>query len=414
MNLSLLAPMGLAALAALLLPLLLHLQRQSEARPTPFAALRWIGARLRPRRRVRFEEMLLLLLRLLLVAGVALLFARPVMTGAGADKPWVGVATTLDAQALRGAQSPASGDDEDDDGKPLANAQWHWLAPGFPSIDEARPGPRQPLSSLLRDVDAQLPPRTAVTAFVPDIVDGQDAERPRLSRKIDWRVVASIGTAGVDAGTSVAGPDAEAVANRVSGSNAANAASLSIRSSADRRGASRYLQAAASALGRSVDAGDTARELSRGARHLAWLAPGSVPPAIAHWTRSGGVLVLDAAGRMDGLPAGVASWRDREGRVLARESSFGRGRVIHLQSALSAQATPLLLDPGFANQFETWLDGAASAPARATALAAMPRTGGQGYKPVPQPVDAWLALLAVALLLLERWVATRAGRGIAP
>ncbi|MBC7657918.1 MAG: hypothetical protein H7147_12215, partial [Frankiaceae bacterium] len=33
MNLSLLAPAGLVALAALLVPLLLHLQRQSEARP---------------------------------------------------------------------------------------------------------------------------------------------------------------------------------------------------------------------------------------------------------------------------------------------------------------------------------------------------------------------------------------------
>ena len=398
MNLLLLAPIGLAALAALLWPLLLHLQRQSEARPTPFAALRWIGARLRPRRRIRLEEIFLLLLRLLLVASVALLFARPVMTGAGADKPWVGVATTLDAEALRAAQAPAPGKGGDDnDGKSLADARWFWLAPGFPSIDEPRPGPRQALSSLLREMDAQLPPRTALTVFVPDIVDGLDGERPRLSRKVDWQIVPSR-------------PEAGTAAVKT---NPAKPAPLAIRSSPDRDEASRYLQAAARALGRPVDASDTGRELSKGARHLAWLSPGPVPASIAQWTRSGGVLVLDAAARMEGASAGVPAWRDGEGRVLARESIFGRGRVIRLQSALSAQATPLLLDAGFPDQLESWLDGAAQAPARATAVAAMPRTGGQGYKPVPEPLDAWLALLAVALLLVERWVATRATRGLA-
>lgn len=404
MNLSLLAPIGLAALAALLLPLLLHLQRQSEARPTPFAALRWIGARLRPRRRVRLEELFLLLLRLLLVASVALLFARPVMTGASADKPWVGVATTLDAAALRAAQAADSGNggaDGSGDGKSLADARWHWLAPGFPLIEQTRPGPKQALSSLLRDIDARLPPRTAMTVFVPDIVDGLDGERPRLSRKIDWRTVASRQQPGIRANT----------AKQV---NASTAPPLAIRSSTDRNEASRYLQAATRALGRTVDAADTARELAKDTRHLAWLAPGQVPPAIAQWTRNGGVLVLDAAGRLEGMTAGVPVWRDRDGRVLAREASFGRGRVIHLQSALSASAAPPLLDPGFPDQLEAWLDGPLTAPARATALAAMPRTGGLGYKPLPEALDIWLALLAVALLLVERWVATRATRGLAP
>ena len=43
MNLALLLPAGLAALAALLLPLLIHLARRSEQRPTVFAALRGCG-----------------------------------------------------------------------------------------------------------------------------------------------------------------------------------------------------------------------------------------------------------------------------------------------------------------------------------------------------------------------------------
>ena len=42
MSLALLLPAGLAALAALLLPLLVHLARRSEQRPTVFAALQWL------------------------------------------------------------------------------------------------------------------------------------------------------------------------------------------------------------------------------------------------------------------------------------------------------------------------------------------------------------------------------------
>ena len=68
MNPVLLLPAGLAALAALALPLLVHLSRRQQQRPTVFAALRWLQARPRPRRRIRFDELLLLAVRLLLLA----------------------------------------------------------------------------------------------------------------------------------------------------------------------------------------------------------------------------------------------------------------------------------------------------------------------------------------------------------
>ena len=71
----LLAPLGLAALAALVVPLLVHLRRRTEEVPLDFAALRWLDPRPRPRRRLRFDEWLLLALRLLLVALLALLLA---------------------------------------------------------------------------------------------------------------------------------------------------------------------------------------------------------------------------------------------------------------------------------------------------------------------------------------------------
>ncbi len=75
MGLSLLFPLGLAALAAWLLPLLIHLARRQESRLTEFAALRWLRAQPRPRQRIRVDEWPLLLLRLLLLALLALLLA---------------------------------------------------------------------------------------------------------------------------------------------------------------------------------------------------------------------------------------------------------------------------------------------------------------------------------------------------
>src|SRR5690606_9148841 len=79
MSLALLLPAALAALGALLLPLLVHLARRSEQRPTDFAALRWLRRKPRPRRRIRFDERWLLALRLLLLALIALWLARPVL-----------------------------------------------------------------------------------------------------------------------------------------------------------------------------------------------------------------------------------------------------------------------------------------------------------------------------------------------
>ena len=64
MNLALLLPAGLAALAAVLLPLLIHLARRSEQRPTVFAALQWLRRKPKPRHRIRFDEWPLLLVRL--------------------------------------------------------------------------------------------------------------------------------------------------------------------------------------------------------------------------------------------------------------------------------------------------------------------------------------------------------------
>ncbi|MDW7600188.1 BatA domain-containing protein, partial [Stenotrophomonas maltophilia] len=170
---TLLFPLGLTALAAGLLPLLIHLARRHPYTPLDFAALRWLRAQIRPRQRIRFDDWPLLLMRLLLLAALALLLARPALTGpAPVPTAWTVVAPGLDAAALRGSAEAGN---------------WHWLAPGFPAIDHAPPASSASLPSLLRELDAQLPTGTALTVHVPDPLPGLDGARLQLSREVQWR-----------------------------------------------------------------------------------------------------------------------------------------------------------------------------------------------------------------------------------
>ena len=75
----LISPAFLCALAAVSLPLWLHLTRRGKYREMPMGTLRFLREVLRERRRrARFDEIPLLLLRLLAVVLLALLFTRPV------------------------------------------------------------------------------------------------------------------------------------------------------------------------------------------------------------------------------------------------------------------------------------------------------------------------------------------------
>ena len=118
MNFALLLPSALLALTALLLPLLIHLSRRSEQKPTDFAALRWISAQLRPRRKLVFQEIPLLLLRLLLLIALVVFLAKPVSMQSASPKHWVVVAPGLDISAFKDLPSKQK-------------SEWHWLSTGF-------------------------------------------------------------------------------------------------------------------------------------------------------------------------------------------------------------------------------------------------------------------------------------------
>ncbi|AWV07886.1 BatA domain-containing protein [Marilutibacter maris] len=382
MSFALLLPAALVALTALLLPLLIHLARRSEQRPTEFAALRWLRQRPRPRQRIRFEEWPLLLLRLALLALVALWLARPVLYGEAAGTPWTVVVAGVDPASL-----PAAGD---------RDVEVRWLAPGFPDIAQPAPHGPVPFASLLRQLDAELPADIALTVRVPERLEHADAQLPVLSRKVDWQVVPG----------AMPQPPIAATAPPL----------LHVVASDPAPPALRYLRAATHAWWPDPDAASAAVTLSTPAGSapadavLVWLEPGELPPAARAWIADGGTALLAAAVSLSDPPAMVAAWRDADGTLLAEATMLGRGRVVRLTRPLSPASMPVLLEPGFPARLRALLQPP-PAPARAPARAHAPATGADAYPQPPRDLQPWWALLIALVWLAERWLATSRRRG---
>jgi len=386
-NAALLLPAALAALAALLLPLLLHLARRSEQRPTPFAALRWLRQKPRPRHRLRFDEWPLLALRLLLLALLASWLARPVLYGSASDKPWVAVMPGIDAAQARAAMG--SGE-----------ARMHWLVPGFPDLDQPAPAASSvPFASLLRQLDAELPAAVKLGVLVPAQLQGADAQRPRLSRAVEWKVL----------------PGAMPTPKPL----AAPVPALSVRYPQDRAAQLRYLRAAAIAWqpgGRApmFEAAPGTQALPAEAKHLVWLAPGPLPAAIGHWIEQGGTALLASDTEHARSADTLVYWRDDVGAALVEGAALGRGRVLRFTRPLAPAEMPQLLQPDFPRHLRALFATPAPAPARAEASDYAPTGGGLPYAQAPRDLQPWLALLVAVLWLLERWMATRRSRGVSP
>lgn len=386
MSAALLLPMALAALAALALPLLIHLARRSEQRPTVFAALRWLREKPRPRSRLRFDEWLLLLLRLLLLALLALWLARPVLFGAQSQTAWLAVAPGLEpARAVAGLET--------------TELERRWLTPGFPGLDTPAPVAPADLASVLRELDATLPPGVALTVAVPARFDGADGARLRLSRPVQWRVV--------DAGVAADAPPVREAA----------LAPPPIRYAPQRAQAAAYLRAAVAAWderGIAVDAAPLAQAFDPQAQALIWLAPGPVPQTVRDWVARGGRVLLDAQALWPEAKFDAPLWRDAQGAVRVVGARVGRGQALRFAGAVEPRAWPALTQPGFAAALRDLFAAQAPSPARVAARDYAPVGGGPAFAAPPLDLRPWLALLAAALFLLERWLATRSKRGAAP
>ncbi|QOW22908.1 BatA domain-containing protein [Novilysobacter avium] len=395
MTLSLMLPLGLAALASLLLPVLVHLARRSEQRVVVFAALRWLQAKPQPRRKHRLDETPLLLLRLLMLAALALLIAEPVLFGRPDRTPRVLVAPGVDVTSfLR------------DSG--LTDARWQRLAPGFPTMDDAGakvpelPAPDQAsLSSLLREFDASLPAGTPLTVLVPPVITGADAERPVLSRTVDWRVV----------------PDAVPPSTgQVATDTRAPIPTLMVRYAPEHPEGLKYLRAAGAAWQVARGGGSAGEDDAEAAvtvatdstplagSRLAWLVPGPLPDAVRQWVAGGGDALLAAGAIAPELAGAPVIWRDATG-PLARGTRLGSGRLMRLEHELSPAGMPMLLEPDFPEHLAALFAEAPPQPAWLDAKAHAPRVGATPYPDAPRPLAPPLAGLIALMFLVERWMA---------
>ncbi len=110
---SLLHPFLLWGLAAIAVPILIHLLLRDRPKPRPWAAMRWLLAAYQAAaRRWKLTNWLLLLLRCLIIALLALAVARPALPGIGGGGH---VVLMVDCSASMGARG--------DDPGPLAQAQ---------------------------------------------------------------------------------------------------------------------------------------------------------------------------------------------------------------------------------------------------------------------------------------------------
>lgn len=382
-----LLPAALAAFAALLLPILIHLSRRSQTRRTEFAALRWIGARLRPRRRPVLQERLLLLLRLLLLATVALWLAAPVWQRSAPPRDWLLVTPGL---AWRGVSDLPAGD----------AVQRRWLAPGFPPLSTPMPAAAVPVASLLREWDADAPAGDRLTVLVPESLGGLDGERLRLGRAVAWRVLP-----GSSAPRRM--PDAPLPALILLEGSTESAAAAYFRAA--------YLswqaglpEAERRALPQSGIAGLAPDSIALR------LQSGPLPDALRTWLERGGTLVLPAGTAY--APAGEwrTLWRDDDGMPLLRAAAAGDGRVLQWQRALDPQTLPLLLEPEFADGLQRALARQPAGPDRARAVDHTPLRGTAHAPAAPESLRPWFALLAVLLFALERLLAAQRGVWSAP
>ncbi|CAM5480779.1 BatA domain-containing protein [Sphingobium scionense] len=384
---ALLLPAALAGLLALLIPLAIHIARRSEQLPTDFAALRWLRQKPKPRSRLRFDEWLLLALRLTLLTLVVLWLAHPVLFGAASKQPYVALTPGVD---------PAAVDD-----KVLAEGRAHWLVPGYPRVEPGKPitADAIPLASLVRQLDADLPQRAPLTIIVPQILQGADAERPRLSRKVDWRIVPGAMPAGKPVPVKLP--------------------SIAIRADSAHAGGLRYILAVAGSWQSAgkpadVDSGPLTAPLPPSDKILFWMSAGTLPDALQRWIAQGGQAVVpsDALLPQGATPAPL--WQDDLARPLVEAMPIGGGRLLRFTRSLQPARMPQVLEADFPARLRALIQPPTVAPQRTDAAAYAPLTGGRAYPQPPADLRPWLALLIAALLLVERWFATSKKRAIAP
>ncbi len=179
---TLLTPAALWTLAALALPLAIHLWRRPP-RTVWLGSLRFLQSHPRRLQNLRWREHVLLFVRLGLLTMLAFLLARPAWRQPPATRParWA----LLDPAAV-----PAGPSLDRLHALQSGGFETRLLAPGFPAIrvPPADPAALAPdLWSLLREADATLPAGSSLAVFSPGRLASLHGVRPSLVHcRVEW------------------------------------------------------------------------------------------------------------------------------------------------------------------------------------------------------------------------------------
>jgi hypothetical protein len=439
------APLWLAALAAIAVPVVIHLRSHRPGRVVRIGSIRHFAATATPHARGwRLRDQLLLALRAAAVAFMALALAGPWLATRPPRRTLVLVAPELPGRATTDSARALL------DSLDRSGADLRLLRAGLPSVgrgrDDAASAERDGNAnywSLLAEADRTLAPAAIVVAAPTDARHFRGV-RPAVSAPVRWIPSGTPATAEArparELGDSTA-PDA---------SDAATAVPAVYADSAHSFGA-RYVAAALeAALGTRTDArsrahapdagapgadaaalGAAARPAGRDAppipvrplaeaardsssRWIVWLASVGPPEAVARRTRDGGVLLTGPEQGTGGTPL----WRGADGEPLLSAAPFGRGVHVRFAATLDANAASLLLSPAFPDSMRALLDRGTGAPAAEPALPvsqALPDRAPAAARAAPDvrrfASIAWsLALIALGV---ERLLAIRRTRSAA-
>ncbi len=317
---TLLSPAALWTLAALALPLAVHLWRRPP-RTVRLGSLRFLQSRPRRLQNLRWREWVLLAVRLALLTLLALGLARPLWRQPPPTRPqrWVlldpaAAPAGPSLQRLRALQS--------------AGAETRLLAPGFPMIQAPSADPSAPapdLWSLLREADATLPAGSSLTVFSPGRLASLHGVRPFLVHcRVEW-----INPFSVDLGTVVdALPPPPPL-------------TVLILHDADRAEDARYVAAALRAVAQTdkrsvtLSVASTATLPTSAADWIFWLSAQPVPPTV---TVDAANVVNDAA-----APAADAT----PGWIVPQPGTAAFGPPVRLWQRVPPTAGSVIWTDGF-------------------------------------------------------------------
>lgn len=426
MSFGLAAPLWLLGLLGLVAPLVLHLLARGRGRRVRVGSVRLLtDSPPRRLRRLQLQRPLLLALRCLLLALVALALAGPRLRreAAATTKPrsWVLVEPGIDARAVDAARRAIAG-----------GAEVHLLATGVPL--EAATSNAAALPdvatvpggswSLLREAAATAPAGTNFCVVTSGRLASLRGERPALANTVEWldvpdarpnRWVARLLAGGAGPAQLVGDSDrARTIFEREPASTAsARSLRVGVLAGADRQADARYVRAA---LGAAAEAAGVRVEISP-AKPTAMSAAATAPTAAGEAVRSARVATTPPVALTfwlaDAAPPAPLLAALREGGVLITDSGAPEESCEGTFTAVESSGPTLPRAPLPASDFAMPLSlhrcGAAVEPELSTTPTAAALRPPSGTTTTSAPQRAGQASIVATTPLRVRW-RTDAGR----